>query len=554
MKLPQIQFQRVSAPNTIGPGAAVANYRAKQGVLESIQKLGAQVAEEKVEYDTNKANSSYADEISQFKRSMATKIDFTADQIESMGLDDVVDTTNPETGERLASIPKYKVYAIALERQMEDARNRYGADISNTKYRSAWQNAVAADSRAELDKAVADSAKMANEYETGAMLVDIDNAINSGQFQTARDLIATNPRLKSILTPEKMNEIKTNITTAEVEAGFRNELDGFVESGDLAGMEEFGKMLKSDEANAKYGTMDDKQLNAWGDNFIATANTARNQAKTNETRVYNAGINQYWADYDQRPEELVANMPRLHAMLPGGLKDEDRRAIYSFADKQSKGESVTTNVATWSMLETMKVSEKDSFRNLNLLQYRDQLSISDYKSLYNDQIELIEQHRGTGEPPTYLTNESVFNLGLSRLGINTTGNIDAEERHEMKSIFAVALSDAESAKGRKLSDQEKTDVISDVVMFEITSRGKKRNAMPFKDMSNEDIVEINSVLRENNVDVNAINAASAKALMKKNIDVSERNIAIANELLKHGQIVTEKSIAKFEEELRMRGL
>ena len=67
------------------------------------------------------------------------------------------------------------------------------------------------------------------------------------------------------------------------------------------------------------------------------AKVIENESKTNETRVYNAGINEYWASYDKDPKALVANMVTLHRMLPGGLKDEDRRAIYDYAEKKAEG-------------------------------------------------------------------------------------------------------------------------------------------------------------------------------------------------------------------------
>lgn len=549
MRLPDIQYGATpGVSNAPTPQQAVAASAQKMNILQKAQTAADEIATDYREYNVTKADNAYADEMAQFRKETSKLSVLTPGQVAALDID--IDTEDREY------VPKIEWYPKLLEKRMEEYRGKHAASIRSPIDRNRWSSEIRKNDDKILEKEIEYAAAESRKFLAVEKMNDAENAANAGMWDTARSVYADPVFSSSPEMESKRESALAAIDLAQGQETIRDEVDSL--GGSPTDIREFAAYLKTDEAHEKY-PLNPNQLASESDRLNSMAKVIENQAKTNETRVYNAGINEYWANYDTNPEALVANMPELHRMLPGGLKDEDRRAIYNYAEDAAENKSVRLDVGTWDMLDTMKSEEKDRFRELNLMQYRDKLSDTVYMSLKKDQTEIREQFAGKGDPPSFVTNATVMNLGLTRLDIPPTGGGTSTQaqRAEMKTIFGQALADAETESlkknDRKINDQEKTDIINDIVMFEYTTKGKTRTVTPFEDMSSDDIVEINSTLRAANVDVNASNAAAVSKLLDKGLDASARNISIASWLVRNGQMVTEQSLAKADEALRLKG-
>lgn len=464
MKLPDINYKRVAGPGNLpGPGAAWVEYQSKQGVVNAIYQLGQTVAEEKVEFDTKLANASYADDISQFKREMATRIDFSPDEIKAMGLDDVVPTTSEETGKPLDSIPKYQVYAIALERKMEEARQKYGAGIASPKYRNSWESVTKDQERQQLDQAVAQSAQMAQEHTFATKNVALETAISSNQFQTAREILS-DPQYMTMLGPDGVAKAKANITTAEVEMGFRNEMQILSDTGNVKGLKEMAAHLRSDEVGEGYATMNDKQLNAWADQFDRMAKATEMELKAGAEEGKERARASWWQQFNEK----AASPGGLRAADLAGLdshqflKASDINKAWGMFDNKIKNGSVYAKESDpavyWkisSLLSSPSPNPADVLRELEGSVA--ELSASDWKSL-------AKQAQDLQKSPTYnndlMSNEAILKSAYTSMGLETNTD-DPDELARLTRFQRSYMAEVErqqAANNGKISSLQKQEI------------------------------------------------------------------------------------------------
>lgn len=462
MKLPDINYNRVSGPgNVTGPGAAWSEYQSKQGVVNAIYQLGQTVAEEKVEFDTKLANASYADDISQFKREMATRIDFSPDEIKAMGLDDVVPTTSEETGKPLDSIPKYQVYAIALERKMEEARQKYGAGIASPKYRNSWESVTKDQERHQLDQAVAQSAQMAQEHTFATKNVALETAISSNQFQTAREILS-DPQYMTMLGPDGVAKAKANITTAEVEMGFRNEMQILSDTGNVKGLKEMAAHLRSDEVGEGYATMDDKQLNAWADQFDRMAKATEMEMKAGAEEAKERARASWWQGFNEK------------AAAPGGIRASDLAGLDNLP--YMKASDIN---AAWKMFKNQaeagtvfpKTTDPATYMDLsNQLANGDAVSLM--KSLESaipnlkesDYTYFVKEAQTLRKTPGYSTEivstSTILSNSYAQLGLDPTSDDEGDvvQVAKFQQAFASEVQRQQAAFNRQLTTVEKQDI------------------------------------------------------------------------------------------------
>jgi len=539
MRLPNIEHRKVTgaAGSVPSPATAVAESRQKQAILGEAFKQARDVSESHRAYELNKVNSQYADEMSDWRREASSKDVLSAGEIKAMGLDDVIDTQGREF------IPKYEWYPTALERRMDETRSKYGGKIKSGADRNKWESAVGKSDNKMLESEVNQAFKEQRTVDRKMRLNDLDQYVRSGHYDSARTVLS-DPMFAGDPEAEQMMN-KINVTEE------RHEDQTFMQNASPEELRERAVEMRSKDYTES-SSRSAADLASDANTMDSMAKVRETQATKEATKAYNAAVDTHWQNNWNDPSALVANMPM-------GLKDEDIRSIVNFASSTAGGTTVKTDVPTWDMIETMSGQEPDRFRDTNLLQYRDKLSTAQYQTFRQRQLDLEKQASGeTDKPPSYQTDKSLIDTGLTRLGINPTGTSGRNERHEMTSVFARELEDAEAENQRAgkgpLTNTEKEQIIGDVVTYQYTAKGKSRKATPFEDMDSEDIIATTSALRTMNLDVTAKNADAIVRMQDKDIELDPTNHAIVRDILiPHGKVISEQSILYHKQELARRG-
>lgn len=204
MKLPEIKYKSAGGPaSSIGPASAVAEFRQKQSIVEGIQKVASDFAQQTAEYEANSENSKYADSIAKFEMDMASKAVATPDEIRDWGLGDRVNLTTDDGRDR-EYIPRHEFYTLMLGDKMESLRDEGAANISSKQYRQAWVSSVNDKNNQMLSHAVKRASVDAAKFQQGRVVADFDEALRNNQFQTALDkladpVFASDPELKGKL-------------------------------------------------------------------------------------------------------------------------------------------------------------------------------------------------------------------------------------------------------------------------------------------------------------------------------------------------------------------
>ena len=561
MKLPDINYGRVGALPQENPSDEVQAFQQKQNVVQAITNVTYEAVERNAEYSANKANAGYRDFISEFDRDMATRATFTPDEIKEMGLDDRIDTIDPETGKPVAWLPKSAVYAIALQDRMRQGRELFSGQIKNAKYRNAWLTDLDDTNSSRLDREIENSAKLANQELLDIKTYDFDVAVASGQFETANDIL-NDSQVAGLLGKAGVKQKRLEISKAEQTQDFTSKLTDWVAGENVDELLAEAKRLRLDDTNEEYAAFDDKELNVLANQFEQAAKTVKQQAKTNQSANYNRIINDYWATGSENPAQMVAGLPELHEFLlkngGSGLDVSDRKAINTYADAASKGKPITTNIATWYMLDQMSSSSSSDelarFRDMNLLQYAGEISVPNMQDFMKLQSELKSIESGDGDITSYMTTAELKTAGLQLLGFRGNRLKDAKAS-QIKLLFATQLQLAEQEKGKKLNDTEKQKVINDTVMVEYKNRNERMEVYkPLADLDQKQIRDYSSSIADAGRTINATSLEVASQLDDDGIELTDLNFALGEWLLKGGQMINEKSIAAARQKMVDEGL
>lgn len=464
MKLPPLTNRPAAQLPTSNPALAEADYNSRQSVIDAVQGVAADAAERHVEYQKQRATAQYADEVSEFERGMATRLDFSAQDIRDMGLDDVIDVQDAATGEDLSSIPKYKVYAIAKERLFEDMRERYGSGISSARQRQAWEESLRPVERQQLEQAVVATEKMAREHQLAEKQADLQTAINSRQFQTARDILSDQD-FRTMLGPKGVQEAQDSITTAEVEAEFRNVMTAYADSGNVAGLRAEAARLREDETGAQYGTLDDKELNAWADQFDRIADATERAAKAGAEDVENRARSIFYEGFyaKMRDGTLTAGDIAGLSSLPY-MRDTDIKDINKSFDNYLKNRSPYAQeddpIVASKLRELMVSGASDLEVKQALTEAIPHLSESTYAAMDKQRIERTDPAQKAGlSSVKQRVDDLLMGIGLDP---NAKSN-NAETREVLAYRRAVdaALRQEQAAKGNTpLSPDEATRIVN----------------------------------------------------------------------------------------------
>jgi hypothetical protein len=361
MKLPEIQYRRVSGARGIGPEAALQGFQQTQQIKDAVFGVTRQFAEESARYEATTALSQFRDGLSHFENEVATMRVATPDQVEEWGLDDRVPTTTAD-GRRREYIPKHEWYTFLKERAIDDLKRTKGGDISSPKVREAWMAEVGNIERHEIEQSIAHSAKLAHEFQRERVVADFNAALVAGNWQTARDkladqVFADNPELKTRLMDEvnqseevaRINRLARDGSPAQLRAeAERMGSDDYLAASPLNDQQrhqkigELSRMAKAHEAEARalQKEQQDRYRANWWQNYLVKANTeglnASDLAGLNELEFMSvADIKAAWAMFDNAAEtgSFYAKETdpgvymRLHDTLASGDAMEFRREL-----------------------------------------------------------------------------------------------------------------------------------------------------------------------------------------------------------------------------------
>lgn len=325
MKLPEINYRRVSGPaRTIGPEAAVADFRQQQQVQNAVFEVGRAFAERTVKYETTTAMSQFRDGLSHFENEVASMRVVTPEQIEEWGLEGQVSTTTAD-GRRREYIPKHEWYTFLKERTISELKSVQGGEISSPMGREAFLQQARDIERQEIEASVAESARLAHEFHRDRVKADFNAALVAGNWQTARDkladpVFADNPALKAQLLDEvgqaeevaRLNRLARDGSPEQLRAeAERMGTDDYLAASPLNDQQrqqkigELTQLAKAYETEQKALQTEQQERNRanWWQGFLTKANTegvnASDLAGLNELEFMSAAdIKAAWAMFE----------------------------------------------------------------------------------------------------------------------------------------------------------------------------------------------------------------------------------------------------------------
>lgn len=223
MKLPPITNRGAAPLPTSNPALAELEYNSKQSVINAVQDVAAERAEAEVDYQINRADNVWHDEMHAIRRQGITKTHYTADEIEQLGMEDQIEVADPETGERHEAIPGWKVHPLLVERKLDESRQRLAETIHDPRRREAWVSTIRSQERSEIEGALVRARNMSQREMIEQRNVDLDQALTNGHWQTARNIV-DDPQYSAMIGPEATHQLQKQIAAAEFEASSMGDL------------------------------------------------------------------------------------------------------------------------------------------------------------------------------------------------------------------------------------------------------------------------------------------------------------------------------------------
>lgn len=541
MKLPEIQRSAAGMANTITPSQAMAPHIAKSRFFGEVEDMAQNVLEMKRQHDVRETTALNAESVSQFKRDMAIRTDpFTQDELDEYGISDRV-SVDDATG----TAEKWRVYPILLDQKLSEFRDTYGQNIKSASHRSKWLDEVDRANRNELERSVQDAANMAVKDTAVASVTKANSAVEAGYYDVARaqyelPIWESTPELKA-KKASALDKIRDAEFASEMSAELEAELEFAQDTGDYSALDDI-EARHRDKENIAGTPWTEAEHTAYADRIAATKVTLENRARVNNDRAKKDRMDAHWQRYYQTPALLLANMP-------ADATATDIRAITSFAKKTSGGDSIKTDYPTWEMLNTMAAEEPDRFAETSLVQYADRLTTADLKSFNKMQLEANDAKNG-GNPPSYLSNESVMSLGITQMGLKPTGGSASQQAivYQTKTLFATELEAAEVAKGEKLTTAEKEKIITDITLYEIkNSKGIVSKARAIEKNTDPQILAAAAeTISGYGRPVTGDYIDAYEALLDDDLEINQTTLDGASWLIRNGKMVSKESLTSLE--------
>jgi len=197
MKLPSITYRAVSAPQSLGPQAAVSNYRAKQSILQAGIKASKDIAAKKTEEELAASSTVIANDLTQLKTSISGMDRISRGDLVSLGAteDNVnIQWTSPN-GEAVEEFKRHDVEAALTAQFLEDRIKKYGSNIASPQARRAWESTTrksASDEVLRVSERAASDAEVYNFREASAAK---DALVDAGDYDAVVALIETSSAL-----------------------------------------------------------------------------------------------------------------------------------------------------------------------------------------------------------------------------------------------------------------------------------------------------------------------------------------------------------------------
>lgn len=159
------------------------------------------------------------------------------------------------------------------------------------------------------------------------------------------------------------------------------------------------------------------------------------------------------------------------------LSVSDRASLRSYSDKRKKGEEPSTDWESYYSLKTMAASPdlRQEFMKTNLMQYRDDLSDSEFKDLVNLQDGLRNKSgQTTKDLDGYRSNHEIVNTALSAMGLEPNPK-PREKDAASVSLFKRKVDEAvvqyQQRSGKPINSTEMQAIVDDLSVEGVVKRG-----------------------------------------------------------------------------------
>lgn len=458
MKLPEIQYTKVSLPQGTSPFTEAVKAKGAQDITSALFDTAAGIAKVNADYKISQATLRTQNEINVFEENFRNKPAYTAEEARELKLEGIVNLQ--ENGEDRAMIPAHEVYPFLKNRAMETIISRNAEAIGNPQQRENWLMEMSQKRSAIVAQDIDHAQQQAIKWTLAERQLDIVDAQAAGNYVGAAEVI----RKAYASDPTEMrNQLNIN-ETARVEHSFRNKMTTLSESGDVAGLQAIASRLRDDASGAEYATLNDKELNAWADSFDRMAKATEAEAKARLTEGTEQARASWWQGFNEKarsPQGLraadLADLDALGYMTPGDIK-----AAWKMFDNQVEGRSVHPKSSNpqvyWEMANLMADPDANPAviaKELNLA--TGDLSESDWQSMANKAVERRKS-------PTYnndvLSDAAILKRSYAQLELDPKSD-DLEELAKLgrfQRAFTAEVERAQSENNGKITSGEKQDI------------------------------------------------------------------------------------------------
>jgi len=274
MKLPEIQRSRAQQAQSMSPAQAAAPHLAKIRLGEQVASMINNVLEVKDEQQLSNANSDYRDLVQSYNNWYDQQKTFTPEAIETMGLEDSVDTSEGD-------VPAWKVRTVALEKFTSDVQKQLGGMISSNSKREAWISDTKAMTAPSIERSIQESANMGIQEMVNDAIDRYEDAKDSGNYLGAAQALSSMP----VHTPKlerEHNKLERELEGLQYGSKVQSELDSAisdaVRDGDYSDLEMMA-IESEDDDNIVNTPWNDVEHTAWAKTIRAASKAAQIQEK-----------------------------------------------------------------------------------------------------------------------------------------------------------------------------------------------------------------------------------------------------------------------------------
>ena len=452
MQLPTIQYkQRAPLPmqDASLPTQKLRSDIAVGGAIAGLAKVAGDI-EQKYEWTRGAMETTNA--LSSFRNEYSSKKFYTADDVRGLGIEDIQLTKEgefDEAGEPVERdlIPAHEVYPKALARKYKETIAAQSQKLSMPGARLEFTAKMQKLASKELELEVASALDMVHKNNVEMRLLDISQAKRGSNWA------GVELGINSLPIPESERRELLEAAKVEEETEFDRDLVGM---GDIDEIQTRAIELRDKKYTGPYSN---DQREAAAQYLDASAKALKSAYGKQDTEVRKARLRGVWDELQQTLNP---------GLVAPWMDPKERTAILNFIDKNGK---IETDMELWYKLERMAGTPKDqeSFAEMDLYQFRDKLSTSDFQSLAAKQA-TIDQ---AGPELTSLRSfEAQFDDALRLLNIDPAakpGKDDHKKGELLRRSVMAEVRDEEIKQKRKLDTVERQVVIDKVTGTHLTN-------------------------------------------------------------------------------------